>query len=469
MIPIERTHEFRGRYHVLGGALSPIDGVDPEDLRLAELYARVRGERRARGRHRDQPDDDGRGDRAAHRRRRCASGARSRGHAAGVGAARRAATSSTPTRSRSAGRSRGAARSDRCCRRAAPWAGAFLATFVVGRLFGVAGVPSSYLFGALLVGLVVALWRPGAPRGPADRLPRGAGVHRRRARRLPDSPTRSEAAADAWVAVALVSLATLGLSLLCGIALARWTSLDRPTAALGMVAGGASGIVGMAGKLRRGRPARRVHAVPAGARRRRVRRRSSWRSCSPATTPGRRTRASARSATVEGGVSVGDPRAGGPPRGGLTRLPAGSLLGPMLLAGGVGLAAATTASSCRPCCARSAFAGDRPAGRARGSRMPTVREVGRLARAGPAVHRRAHGRLLRRWRSCSTCTTCGDAPGRLPRRRRPAACYAVSRRGASARRADTTFVARGADAARARRWCCSRRSSCASWYGTRLS
>jgi recombination protein RecR len=41
VIPIERTHEFRGRYHVLGGALSPIDGVDPEDLRIAELYARV--------------------------------------------------------------------------------------------------------------------------------------------------------------------------------------------------------------------------------------------------------------------------------------------------------------------------------------------------------------------------------------------------------------------------------------------
>ena len=41
VIPIERTHEFRGRYHVLGGALSPIDGVDPEDLKLGELYARV--------------------------------------------------------------------------------------------------------------------------------------------------------------------------------------------------------------------------------------------------------------------------------------------------------------------------------------------------------------------------------------------------------------------------------------------
>ena len=41
IIPIERTHEYRGRYHVLGGALSPIDGVDPEDLRFDELVARV--------------------------------------------------------------------------------------------------------------------------------------------------------------------------------------------------------------------------------------------------------------------------------------------------------------------------------------------------------------------------------------------------------------------------------------------
>jgi recombination protein RecR len=41
VISIERTHEFRGRYHVLGGALSPIDGVDPEDLKIAELYRRA--------------------------------------------------------------------------------------------------------------------------------------------------------------------------------------------------------------------------------------------------------------------------------------------------------------------------------------------------------------------------------------------------------------------------------------------
>ena len=43
VIPIERTHEFSGRYHVLGGALSPLDGVDPEDLHIAELIERVQG------------------------------------------------------------------------------------------------------------------------------------------------------------------------------------------------------------------------------------------------------------------------------------------------------------------------------------------------------------------------------------------------------------------------------------------
>ena len=41
VIPMERTHEYRGRYHVLGGALSPIDGIDPDDLRIGELFERV--------------------------------------------------------------------------------------------------------------------------------------------------------------------------------------------------------------------------------------------------------------------------------------------------------------------------------------------------------------------------------------------------------------------------------------------
>jgi recombination protein RecR len=41
VIPMERTHEYRGVYHVLGGALSPIDGVDPEDLKIEQLIARA--------------------------------------------------------------------------------------------------------------------------------------------------------------------------------------------------------------------------------------------------------------------------------------------------------------------------------------------------------------------------------------------------------------------------------------------
>ncbi len=41
VVALERTHEYRGLYHVLGGALSPIDGVDPEHLRIEELLRRV--------------------------------------------------------------------------------------------------------------------------------------------------------------------------------------------------------------------------------------------------------------------------------------------------------------------------------------------------------------------------------------------------------------------------------------------
>jgi recombination protein RecR len=42
--PIERTNEYRGLYHVLGGALSPLDGIEPEDLRIAELVERIEKE-----------------------------------------------------------------------------------------------------------------------------------------------------------------------------------------------------------------------------------------------------------------------------------------------------------------------------------------------------------------------------------------------------------------------------------------
>ena len=41
VVAIERTREFRGRYHVLGGAISPIDGIGPNDLRITELMQRL--------------------------------------------------------------------------------------------------------------------------------------------------------------------------------------------------------------------------------------------------------------------------------------------------------------------------------------------------------------------------------------------------------------------------------------------
>jgi len=41
LVSVERTHAFRGVYHVLGGALSPLDGVEPSDLRIDALLARV--------------------------------------------------------------------------------------------------------------------------------------------------------------------------------------------------------------------------------------------------------------------------------------------------------------------------------------------------------------------------------------------------------------------------------------------
>ena len=41
VVAIERTREFRGRYHVLGGAISPMEGVGPDDLRIRELVSRL--------------------------------------------------------------------------------------------------------------------------------------------------------------------------------------------------------------------------------------------------------------------------------------------------------------------------------------------------------------------------------------------------------------------------------------------
>lgn len=130
----------------------------------------------------------------------------------------------------------------------ARWTLVSSATVGAGWLLGLAGVPSPYLFAALLAGLAVALVRPGAidlPRPVFLAAQAVLGVL------LGAYLTTSslQAVADSWLPVALVSAGTLGVCVAVGAGLARFARVDPATATLGMVAGGASGIVAMADEL----------------------------------------------------------------------------------------------------------------------------------------------------------------------------------------------------------------------------
>jgi membrane AbrB-like protein len=128
------------------------------------------------------------------------------------------------------------------------WTAVGGATVAAGWALDRLGVPSSYLFGALLLGLAVALVKPGfvdlpAPAFTAAQALTGVvlGAY------LQSSSLR--AVADAWLPVALVSAGTLGVCVGCGYVMSRVTDLDQPTAQLGLIAGGASGIVAMTDEL----------------------------------------------------------------------------------------------------------------------------------------------------------------------------------------------------------------------------
>ena len=133
-------------------------------------------------------------------------------------------------------------------RRFAPLIPIGVATAALGWGLEKAGLPSSYLFAALLLGLAVALARPGRVDVPpvvfvAAQAVTGVAL---------GAYVRSSSLAalgHAWLPVTLVSAGTLGLSIAVGAALGHFTSIDAPTGALGMVAGGASGIVAMADEL----------------------------------------------------------------------------------------------------------------------------------------------------------------------------------------------------------------------------
>ena len=128
------------------------------------------------------------------------------------------------------------------------WIALASATAVAAVALDRIGLPSASLFAALLVGLAAALLLRRTPQVSTSvfRVAQAAtgvslGVY--------VQSSSLSAVADAWLPVTIVSAGTLALSLLCGWVLVRAVGLEPPTAALGMVAGGASGIVGMAREL----------------------------------------------------------------------------------------------------------------------------------------------------------------------------------------------------------------------------
>jgi membrane AbrB-like protein len=131
---------------------------------------------------------------------------------------------------------------------AAHWAIATAATVGGGWLAGKAGLPSSYLFVAMIVGLGYALLAPGRFWFPRGSFQVGQAITGVAIGTFLESSTLTQLGSR-WISVALVSIATLVVTIVAGLLLARIATVDRPTASLGMVAGGASGIVAMADDL----------------------------------------------------------------------------------------------------------------------------------------------------------------------------------------------------------------------------
>jgi membrane AbrB-like protein len=130
----------------------------------------------------------------------------------------------------------------------ARWAALAAATLVAGLAFDAVSLPSPFLFGALLVGLGVALAAPDVLAiGTTPFAAAQAAIGVTLGAYLKSSSLT--ALGHDWLPVTLVSAGTLAVSLGAGLVMARVTDLDRTTAALGSIAGGASGIVTMAREL----------------------------------------------------------------------------------------------------------------------------------------------------------------------------------------------------------------------------
>ena len=121
-------------------------------------------------------------------------------------------------------------------------------TLALGGGLGAVGLPSSYLFGALLAGLGAALLMPGRLEVPDPAFTVAQGVTGVTLGAYLEADSL-EVVAGSWLPVLAVSAGTLALSVAAGRMLARATDCDETTASLGLVAGGATGIVAMADEL----------------------------------------------------------------------------------------------------------------------------------------------------------------------------------------------------------------------------
>jgi uncharacterized protein len=130
------------------------------------------------------------------------------------------------------------------------WAGIVAATVVASLAASAAGLPSAALFAALLVGIAYALTLGGEhPLTPPKRVLTFGQVVIGVALGAQLTSATLRAVAGDWLAITVVTVATLLISLAAGLLLSRATGLDRPTALLGLIAGGASGIVAMSDEL----------------------------------------------------------------------------------------------------------------------------------------------------------------------------------------------------------------------------
>jgi membrane AbrB-like protein len=129
------------------------------------------------------------------------------------------------------------------------WLGVALATFAATIAMGAVGLPTPELFAALLVGIAYALI---AVRRPLDVPSSGTTIAQAligvALGAVLDASTL-RAVASNWFGVSAVTLATLAVSLGVGIAIARLTGISQATGTVGLIAGGASGIVAMADEL----------------------------------------------------------------------------------------------------------------------------------------------------------------------------------------------------------------------------